>query len=240
MGRRRQGSPSGQFKPGEALPRRGPGHRSPSSLRRLEKGRRPRNWNCVRLCTLAQEPTSPPLLSPNFPETPKSKHCRTSPQWQRDGSEWKPQPHGCLCYRPGPRELKQHPVVAACGPAARPGWCLPGSSLAPAELRAAVKPTPYPRLGRYTAASRDSSPWPGAASELPVTSHLAQALPAPFRHFLSLPRHSSPTVPTGVSPATRRLFATEPGSPTPPRRWMIHHAPYLEVRKSPPLHWPRQ
>lgn len=122
----------------------------------------------------------------------------------------------CLCYRPGPRELKQHPVVAACGPAARPGWCLPGSSLAPAELWAAAKPTPYPRLGTYTAASRDSRPWPGAASERPVTPHLARALPAPSRHFLSLPRHSSPTVPTGVSPATRRLFATEPGSPTPP------------------------
>lgn len=122
----------------------------------------------------------------------------------------------CLCYRPGPRQLKQHPVVAACGPAARPGCCLPGSSLAPAELRAAVKPTPYPRLGRYTAASRDSRPWPSAASELRVTPHLAQTLRAPPRHFHSLPRHSSPTVPTSVSPATRRLFATEPGSPTPP------------------------
>lgn len=122
----------------------------------------------------------------------------------------------CLCYRPGPRELKQHPVVAACGPAARPGWCLPGSSLAPAELRAAVKPTPYSHLRRYTASSRDSRLWPGAASERPVTPHLAQALSAPPRHFHSLPPHSSPTVTTGVSPATRRLFATEPGSPTPP------------------------
>lgn len=96
LGRRWQGSPSGQFKPGQALPRRGPGRRSPGNPRRLEKERRPRNWNCVRSCTLAQEPSSLPLLSPNFPETPKSKHCRTSRQRQRDGSGWKRQPHGAF------------------------------------------------------------------------------------------------------------------------------------------------
>lgn len=75
---------------------------------------------------------------------------------------------------------------------------------------------PHPRPERYTAASRDSRPWPGAASERPVTPYLAQALSAPPRHSHNLPPHSSPTVPTGVSQATRRLFATEPGSPTPP------------------------
>lgn len=189
---------------------------------------------------MARQPTSLPLLSLNFPETRNSK-IQTRPDLpeRQRGRKWV-ETAGALCLCSLPRTLKQYRVVAACGPAAPPSPCLPGSSLSPPGRLAAGKQTPYPALEGVQRHPEDCCPRSGAASERLATPHLAKLCPSLLDRISTSRRTAAPkSEPAAPWPITASL----PLSPTHPphlRLWMIHFAPYLEAHKSPPRHWPGQ